>query len=93
MDDRNRLDLPLFKSSEETYFVTRRLHQSYLNLTIGHLGGHKQASIQNYGNETSRSAKKGITKTHIRNNRTYHRQEINKKRLHDAILRFGILKM
>ena len=57
------------------------------------MGGYKQSVILNWGNGTNTGSKKGMSKVVTNDNRTGPRTEINKKRLHDAILRFGILKM
>ena len=57
------------------------------------MGGYKQISIQNYANGTFSRARKGMLKQTVNHNRSGKREEINKKRLHDGILRYGILKM
>ena len=93
VDEQNRLDLPFFKSTEETYFYTKSIRKAYFFLTISHMGGYKQSTIQNYANGTTVAGKKGSKTSNVNKRRESLRREINKKRLHDGILRFGILKM
>ena len=57
------------------------------------MGGYKQATLQNYATGYNTAARKGKKKVNVNNNRTGLRVEINKKRLHDGILRYGILMM
>ena len=57
------------------------------------MGGYTQSTFLNNDNCTSSCSKKGVHKNLNNDKKLNHRSEINKKRLHDGILRFGILKM
>ena len=90
-DEADRLEMPLFMSTSDTYFVTKSLTLSLYHLLLGHLSITAQADITNLINGSFSKSK--INKTRKRKrNVSGERAKLVARRLNAALLRFGVLQ-